>query len=95
MEELVEMEKNHIILLHNEKDIIEYKKSIKTNFPNLEDLKSIYQSQYNYLQLIINQGKDKSYDFNLTEFCKKYKYNNVKVINSLKILENEKFLMLE
>jgi len=86
---------SYAILLHNEKDIIEYKKSIKTNFPNLEDLKSIYQNLANYLQLAINQGKDESYDFNLTKFCKKYKYNNVKVINSLKILENEKFLMLQ
>ena len=77
MEETVEMEKNHIILLHNEKDIIEYKKSIKTNFPNLEDLKVFIKSWLTIYNLT-NQGKDKSYDFNLTEFCKKYKYNNVK-----------------
>jgi len=44
---------SYAILLHNDKDVIEYKKSIKTNFPNLEDLKSIYQNLANYLQLAI------------------------------------------
>ena len=40
-------------------------------------------------------GKEESFNFNLSEFCNKYKYNNIKVYNSLKYLEKEEYLKLK
>ena len=58
------------------------------------DIKDIYQNLTNYFHLAINSGDKKSFDFNLSEFCTTYKYNKVKVYNSLKYLEKEEYLKI-
>lgn len=85
---------SYAILLYNNNDVKYLQEFVELNYPTILDIKDIYQNLANYFHLAINNGDKQSFDFNLSEFCTTYKYNKVKVYNSLKYLEKEEYLKL-
>ena len=85
---------SYAVLLYNNNDVKYLQEFVELNYPTMLDIKDIYQKLANYFHLAINSGDKKSFDFNLSEFCTTYKYNKVKVYNSLKYLEKEEYLKI-
>lgn len=84
--------KSYAVLLFNEKDIKELEESIQIRFPSLQEIQQVYQSIYNYLQIPSGSGAGEYYDFDITDFIKKFKLNSQTVFYSLKVLEQEERL---
>jgi ATP-dependent DNA helicase RecQ len=84
--------KSYAVLLYNEKDITELEESIQIRFPSLQDIQQVYQSISNYLQIPSGNGANEYYDFDITDFIKKFKLNSHTVYYSLKVLEQDEWL---
>jgi ATP-dependent DNA helicase RecQ len=84
--------KAYAVLLYNDKDPKELEESIQVRYPSLNDIRDIYQSISNYLQIPSGTGEGQYYDFDIVDFVKKFKLNSQKVFYSLKILEQDEWL---
>jgi len=80
------------VLLYNDNDISVLKKRIKTNFPEIAKVKSIYQALGNYYKLAVGSGKNNIYDFKIADFAGNYKYDILTVYNSMKILQRQGYI---
>jgi ATP-dependent DNA helicase RecQ len=58
-------------------------------FPAIAEIKRIYQSLADYLQIPVGIGEGQYFDFDLLEFVKNFKLDSLLVINTLKVLEQE------
>ncbi len=80
---------SYAVLLHGEKDIKELEDSIQLRYPSIEEIRQVYQSISNYLQIPSGSGEGQYYDFELTDFIKKFKLNSHTALYSLKALEQD------
>jgi len=81
--------KAYAVLLADEADMLELESRIETQFPPFDRVKAIYNFVCNYLQIPVNAGKESIYEFNLLDFCKKFKINPLECHNAMKFIEQE------
>lgn len=79
-------------ILYENNDIQNLKKRFTLSFPKIKEIKNVYNALANHLQLAVGSGKYQSFDFDLIEFCEKFKLSHLEVYNSLKFLEREGYL---
>ena len=84
--------KSAAVLLYNNTDRVKLKKHISVAFPEIANIKRIYEALCNYLQVAIGYGKGLTYEFSLQSFAQAFKFQQAMVYNSLKILQREGFL---
>lgn len=84
--------KSYAVLLYDERDLHELEEMAEQRFPSLEDIRQVYQSVANYLQLPTGSGQGQYYDFDMADFLKKFSLNPHLVLNALKALEQEDWL---
>ncbi|MFI5188529.1 MAG: RecQ family ATP-dependent DNA helicase, partial [Chitinophagales bacterium] len=84
--------RSYAVLLYGEKDIKELEDSIRLRYPSIEEIRQVYQSVSNYLQIPSGSGQGQYYDFDITDFIKKFKLNSHTVLYSLKALEQDEWL---
>ncbi len=87
-------QKAYAVLLVSNKDKSELKKRVETAFPQKDEIKQVYHALANYFHLAMGSGADHFFDFDIAEFCKKYKLEALRVINCIKFLEKEEYLIL-
>ena len=58
----------------------------------MEDIRNVYQAIANYLQIPAGGGNGQYYDFDVSDFLRKFKLNSHTVIYALKSLEQEGWL---
>ena len=80
------------VLLFNNADKVKLKKHISTAFPELANIKRIYEALCNYFQVAVGFGKGQTHEFHLQLFAQAYKFQQAMVYNSLKILQREGYL---
>ena len=80
------------VLLFNTNDKLSISKRIETNFPDLFEVKTVYNALGNFFQIPYGSGKYMSYDFDLAKFVGTYRMNVQKAYSSLKILEQEGYI---
>ncbi len=80
------------VLLYHPSDKLKLERRIASSFPPVEDIKRVYEALGNYFQLPVGAGKNISFDFNMVEFVKNYKFNVMLVFNSLKLLQQSGFI---
>ncbi|MCF8295548.1 MAG: RecQ family ATP-dependent DNA helicase [Bacteroidales bacterium] len=86
--------KAYAVLLYNHADDKAIKTRLTKSFPPRETIKQVYQDLCNYLKVAIGEGKDMVYDFNLLEFTRLFKLDQITTFSALKILEQEAYLEL-
>jgi len=84
--------RSYAILLYNDADIIELKRSHEQSFPPLPFIKSVYNCLGNYFQLAVGSGKDSSMEFDLNDFSSHYNLDTVLAFNAIRFLEKEGYL---
>lgn len=82
----------YAVLLHNHEDVNALEALPDLRFPVMYDIRKVYQSLADYLQIPVGSGENKYYDFDLNEFVKNFKLDVLLVINVLKVLEQEDYL---
>ena len=84
--------KAYAVLFFNEQEIKDLKKQSSVRFPDIATIKSVYASLVNYFQLPAGTGEDLSFDFEISDFVKKFKLDTLTTNNVLKILEQEELI---
>lgn len=82
----------YAVLLYDDRDIHELEKLSDLRFPSLEDIRNVYQSVANYLQIPTGSGEGQYFDFDLADFLKKFNLQGHITLYSLKALEQENLL---
>lgn len=83
---------SYAVLLYDERDLQELKEMASLHFPSQEDIRGVYQSVANYLQIPTGSGEGQYYDFDISDFLKKFNLNSHTTLYSLKALEQESWL---
>ena len=84
--------KAYAVLFFNEQEINDLKKQSSIRFPDMQTVKKVYASLVNYFQLPSGSGENLSFDFDISDFIKKFKLDASTVNNVLKILEQEELI---
>lgn len=84
--------KSYAVLLYQEKEPDELRVLTETRFPDIEQIRQVYQSICNYLQLPLGSGEGQYYNFDITDFLKKFNMNAPLVWAAIKTLEQEEVL---
>lgn len=77
------------VLLYDYQDLKDLEKLPSQRFPSLPEIRTVYQSAVNYLQVPAGAGEGQYYDFDLVDFIKKFKFTSYTALYSLKALEQE------
>lgn len=86
--------KSFAVLLYDDHDISELEGLAAIRYPSQDDIKNVYQSVANYLQIPAGSGEGNYFDFDINDFIKKFKLNTHTTIYSLKALEQDNWLSL-
>jgi ATP-dependent DNA helicase RecQ len=86
--------KSFAILLSTPADVTAVTQRIQINFPDITTIKNTYSALCNYLQIPVGSGKGASYDFDINDFARAYRFSVFTAFSSLKILELEGYIEL-
>jgi ATP-dependent DNA helicase RecQ len=81
--------KAYAVLLYHQQDAVGLESLPDIRFPLMNEIRKVYQSLADYLQVPVGLGAGNYYDFNLNEFIKNFSLNVQLVMNVLKVLEQE------
>lgn len=84
--------KSYAVLLHDHHEIAELQKLPGIRFPDFEQVREVYKSLMNYLQVPSGSGEGNYFDFNLNDFIKKFNLESQLALYSLKAIEQEELL---
>jgi len=84
--------KSYAVLLYDDSDLTELNELPAIRFPSLETIREIYNNAANYLQIPSGSGDGEYFDFDITDFVKKFRSNSHAAVYSLKALEQDGWL---
>jgi ATP-dependent DNA helicase RecQ len=82
----------YAVILYQDADTSNVQIKVEQAQPPLEYLKVLYQSLANYYQLAEGSAEGESFDFDLHDFCERFRLNHIEVFNGLRKLEEEGLL---
>ncbi len=80
-------QKSYCVLLFNHTDELEAQHRLELSFPEETEIKRVYQALCNYYSMPIGADVDRSFNFDIADFCKKFNIVATIAYPSLKILE--------
>ena len=81
--------KSYAVLLYQTTDEEDLKALPDKRFPSIQEIRNVYQSLADFLQVPVGLGEGHFYDFDLIAFVKNFKLDIHLAINVLKVLEQE------
>ncbi|MEG2573370.1 MAG: ATP-dependent DNA helicase RecQ [Bacteroides sp.] len=79
-------DKAYAVMLYTNTDKSNVSRRIASTFPEKEYIKDVYEHLNYYYQMAMGDGQGCTFEFNLEEFCYKFKYFPVPADSALKIL---------
>ena len=86
--------KAYAILLYNVSDVIQLHKKLEQSFPAISEIKQAYHHLGNYFQLAYGAGEGLSLEFDVADFCIRFKLDAIKTLHALKFLERNEYIAL-
>jgi ATP-dependent DNA helicase RecQ len=86
--------KSYAVLLYTEKELNGLKELPEIHFPKFEVIRVVYQAVMNYLQAPSGSSEGSYFDFDMDDFCRKFRLDSQLVEYALKALEQEEILSL-
>ena len=84
--------KSVAVMLYNNTDKRRLHKMVTDSFPEMEVIRSVYNSISNYLMVAIGSGKGGVFSFRIEDFSKRFGFQTSSVYHSLKLLERQEYL---
>ena len=84
--------KSYAVLLCSHHDLHDLENQSDARFPSLQDIRMVYQSLANYLQIPVLTGQGMYFDFDFPDFIKKFKINSFTALYAIKALEQDGWL---
>ena len=85
-------QQSRAVLIYHESDLAGLKKMAEIRFPSIELINQIYESITHYLQIPTGSGAGVWHEFDLTDFCNRFRLPSSSVIPALQLLEQEGWL---
>jgi ATP-dependent DNA helicase RecQ len=82
-------EKAYAVLLCNRADRMKFEQRLRSEFPEIEQIKNVYQSACNYLQVAYGTGKNSSRSFDTINFSIMHHFYPTTVVSAFKFLQKE------
>src|SRR5688572_9689125 len=79
----------YVVLLYGKKDLDDLASLSNIRYPSLEDIRNVYQCIANYLQIPSGSGEGQSFDFDISDFIRKFKLKSHTTAYALKAMEQE------
>ena len=79
--------RSYAVILYEKTDFVKLKKRITDTFPPKEFVVRVYEALGNYYQIAVGAGYNNVYDFNLHDFCNRFRFPFLQTHHALKILE--------
>ena len=86
--------KAYAVLLFNKSDEIKLRKRIADTFPPREKVKEVYEALGSYYQIGVGSGLDRTFVFDINDFCQKFHFPILVAFNAIKILQQAGYLEL-
>ena len=86
--------KAYATLLYDASDRLRLETQYDRSFPDVKEIRRIYQALGSYYQLAIGSGEGQSFDFDLLEFSRTFKLEPIKAFSALKVLEQAGWVVL-
>lgn len=84
--------KAYAVILYSRSDKATLHKRIPDNFPDKEYIKDVYEHLQYYYEMAMGDGEGCVREFNIEDFCRRFKYFPVPVDSALKILTQAGYL---
>jgi len=86
--------KAYAVLLYNHGDSVKAEQRKQRNFPEIKEIKSVYEALANYFQIPVEGGKNMAFDFNVSDFASRYRFSLSTIYSSIQFLQKEGYLEL-
>ncbi len=86
--------KAYSVLLYNSSDKAQLIKKLEQHFPSVEEIKQTYHHLGNYYQLAYGAGEGLSLEFDIADFCNRFKLDAIITLHALKFLEHDEYIAL-
>ena len=86
--------KAYAVLMYQQQELTEMVRMMVLQFPEVEEIREVYQCLVNYLQVPVGSAEGVYYDFDINDFVRKFELNITITYSALKILEQEGILQL-
>ena len=86
--------KAYAIALFDNNDLLNLENKTKQSHPEPQIIKKVYQALANYFKIAVGSFPMESFDFDITEFYRRFSIPYMETYNSIKILEEQGFLQL-
>jgi ATP-dependent DNA helicase RecQ len=83
---------SYAVLLYDERNLHELQEMASLRFPSQDDIRNTYQAVANYLQIQTGTSEGQYYDFDISDFLRKFKLTGHITLYSLKALEQDGWL---
>jgi ATP-dependent DNA helicase RecQ len=84
--------KSYAVLLYKKSDAEDLVRQFEQSYPEMKDIRRVYEAIGSYLQLAVGGGEGESFDFDLAEFTQRYQFDALKTVSALKVLEHDGWL---
>ncbi len=84
--------KAYAVLLFYENELKDLEQQSSIRYPAPEEIKNVYKALVNYFQLPSGIGEGMSFDFDISDFVKKFQLDIYTINYSLKVLEQEEII---
>ncbi len=81
-------------LFYTDADIQTLKENFEKKFPPLNEVREVYDKLCMYCRVGYEEGTGRTCDFVLLEFAQQFQFSPVHVLNCLKLLESEEFIVM-
>ncbi|MBC7915178.1 MAG: ATP-dependent DNA helicase RecQ, partial [Pyrinomonadaceae bacterium] len=82
------------VLLYNAADKFQLYKKLEQSFPGVAEIKQVYHHLGNYFQLAYGAGENLTLEFDVADFCNRFKLDAMRTLNALKFLERNEYIAL-
>lgn len=86
--------RSYAVIVYHPLDVKTLSEKVTQGQPGPEELKTTYQALSNYLQLAVGSAMGECFDFDISEFTKRYQLNSLTTYASLKKLEEQGLIQL-
>lgn len=81
--------KSYCVLLYHQTDRIHLEHHYKLAYPEILNIRKIYHALGVYFQLATGSGEGESFDFDLIDFCQRFRFDPLGTLSALKVLEQD------
>ena len=84
--------KSYAVLLYNDNDHAKLLKRISDTFPEKDYVRKVYDHLAYYYQVATGSGYNRMFEFNIDDFCQKFRHFPVQVMSALQILNRAGYM---